>query len=112
MLTWCGYSSDAGARYNISNGRLNVLHAVAGLGNCEAISCVRPAKRAGPGFRSASTDGLTPLGELRQPIHRVRKAGTGIVKDRNPALDEIFAFEELLGELRDRGIIAEVAKLE
>ncbi|KAK7755569.1 hypothetical protein SLS62_002503 [Diatrype stigma] len=104
---------EAGSSCDISNSkRLNVLHAAGRIGNRSIINCLRKACLKGPDFRSKSTDGLTPIGELRRAIHRDRHSVAKMVKDRNPTPDEVSAFEALLREVRDRGVIAEVAKLE
>ncbi|KAI1381756.1 ankyrin repeat-containing domain protein [Hypoxylon crocopeplum] len=103
----------AGARCDLSNSkRLNVLHAAGRIGNRTIINCLRKAELSGPDFRSKTTDGLTPIGELRRAIYRDRHMVSEMVKDRNPTPDEISAFEALLREVRNRGVIAEVAKLE
>ncbi|KAK8044342.1 ankyrin repeat-containing domain protein [Apiospora rasikravindrae] len=102
----------AGACGTITNGKkLNVLHAAARLGNHEVITCLRQAKLEGLDYRSKSTNGLAPIGELRRSIRGDQGGGAGMVKNRHPSTSEISSFEDLLREVRDRTIITENARL-
>lgn len=102
----------AGARCDVLNIRdLNILHAIARNGNIELMNILRAAQLSDPDIRASAHNGLTPIGQLRHCIHAIGDR-TNIVKDRKPSPNEITTFEVLVREIRDRAIMAEIARLD
>lgn len=100
---------SAGARIDIPNNNgNNVLHQAAHLGTLDTLQTLRDAQIEGIDIRATNNYGFTPIKSFWHSVN-VESPGSSF---RVPSEEETKAFEELMRDIRDRGILNECASLE